>query len=736
MAFSASNLNIELVYDLTNSPKDFKLIDNTDYTAETYSNVLGLLRAVDPSGLQFYNNVNYGSPDIDYGVSDESSFLGSLPLENSLVKNGIYNFTYTVKIEDMLQSHLVVSSNIATSTFTILGNVASQIIDATAAGWEIIDAGTTTLTIVSATYSATTGLTTVTVNETLPSLSSLAEFQFTVDVIYSKAFSQNYTYQSPEVCINWTSEECSSSMTITDITAYPSGASVTRLHTVKYPEGMLVPESDVQSPLQTFSISPIWTGTWVNVFTADVDTANGIITITDELRSVKRFTVSASETLCQVSSCLSNMATKYAQYLTTAPNKALEMAKFINQASAAFMAYTAAKQCGQDNCDIYLDLILATATECGCGCNDCGPCDDQTPTQIVGCCQNVGGSGNTILIISTDGSITISSNTVGTTTTFDIEINGAFVTNLAEQAIAAASINDLADVNTGNISAANGQALIWSTATSRWVRGSVSSSLVTLTDVDDTGLADGMVLYWDNATSTFKFRLETTPDLEDLGDVTITSIANGQIIKWNGSAWVNTANTYRLLGDVNDSGLANGNSFKWDSGTSRFIPFAPKLTLAALDDVSASAVGVGNRLQYNAGTTLWDGIGIPATQSLTYQPGSGYLAGPTVGFSNAGGMFDSVTGMATLIGVVTNSNGAVAVLGVWIATVPANMIPSVEIPFTCHVGIGGTTYLAMGAIAAGTGNIVIYKHYTGAAIVNGIPAGGICLEGISYRLNR
>lgn len=735
MAFSASNLNIELVYDLTNSPKDFKLIDNTDYTAETYSNVLGLLRAVDPSGLQFYNNVNYGSPDIDYGVSDESSFLGSLPLENSLVKNGIYNFTYTVKIEDMLQSHLVVSSNIATSTFTILGNVASQIIDATAAGWEIIDAGTTTLTIVSATYSATTGLTTVTVNETLPSLSSLAEFQFTVDVIYSKAFSQNYTYQSPEVCINWTSEECSSSMTITDITAYPSGATVARLHTVKYPEGMLVPESDVQSPLQTFSISPIWTGTWVNVFTADVDTANGIITITDELRSVKRFTVSASETLCQVSSCLSNMATKYAQYLTTAPNKALEMAKFINQASAAFMAYTAAKQCGQDNCDIYLDLILATATECGCGCNDCGPCDDQTPTQIVGCCQNVAGSGNTILIISTDGSITISSNTVGTTTTFDIEINGAFVTNLAEQAIAAASINDLADVNTGNISAANGQALIWSSGTSRWVRGSVSGSLVTLTDVDDTGLADGMVLYWDNATSTFKFRLETTPDLEDLGDVTITTIANGQIIKWNGSAWVNTANTYRLLGDVNDSGLANGNSFKWDSGTSRFIPFAPKLTLAALDDVSASIVGVGNRIQYNAGTNLWDGIGIPAAQSLLSYP-AGYGAGPTAGFSNAGGMFDAVTGMATLIGVVTNTNGAVAVLGVTIGAVPANMVPSVEIPFTCHVGIGATTYLAMGAIASGTGNIIIYKHYTGAAIVNGIPAGGICLEGISYRLNR
>jgi hypothetical protein len=432
---------------------------------------------------------------------------------------------------------------------------------------------------------------------------------------------------------------------------------------------------------------------------------------------------------------LTNMATKYAAYLTSAPNKALEMAKFINQASAAYMAYTVGKKCGKDDYAQYLEIIKAVAEECGCGCSDCGPCDDQTPTQVVGCCQNASGSGNTILIISTDGSITISANTVGDTTTFDIEINGAFVTGLAEQAIAAASINDLSDVNTGNISAANGQVLVWSSGTSRWVRGSAVSSLVGLSDVDDTGLANGMILYYDNATQTFKFRLETTPDLEDLGDVTITSIQNGQIIKWNGSAWVNVNNTYRLLGDVNDSGLANGNAFKWDSGTSRFIPFAPKLTLAALDDVAASAVGVNNRLIYDSGTGLFDGVGIPSVSSLlSYQ--SGYTAGPTAGYSNAGAFYDRITDMVTIVGVITNSNGAVAVNPTWLASVPTAMIPSVEIPFTCHVGIGSTSFLAMGYISAGTGNINIAKHYNGAAIVNGIPAGAIAIEGITYKLNR
>jgi len=736
MAFSASNLNIGLVYDLTNNPKDFRLKDNTDYSDVTYSNILGLLRAVDPSGSQFYNNVNYGSPDIDISSSTDSATLGTLPLENSLVKNGNYNYTYTIKIEDMLQSHLVVSSNIATKTFTVNGDIASQVVSGTAAAWEIIDAGTTALTIVSATYSGTTGLTTIVVNETLPTLTALAEFNFTVDVIYSKGFTQNYTYQSPDVCIDWTSDDCCSEMTITDLTAYPSGSTVVRLHTVSYPTGMLVPEADVVSPLQTFSITPIWTGTWVNVFIADVELNNGIIEVIDELRSVKRFTVSASQGLCEVYSCLTNMATKYAAYLTSAPNKALEMAKFINQASAAYMAYTVGMKCGKDDYAQYLEIIKAVAADCGCGCNDCGPCDDQTPQQVVGCCQNVGGSGNTILIISTDGSITISSNTVGDTTTFDIEINGAFVTNLAEQAIAAASIDDLSDVNTGNIAAANGQVLLWSAGTSRWVRGTSSTSLINLTDVDDTGLADNMVLYYDNATTTFKFRLQTAGTLNDLTDVTITTVANGQIIKWNGTAWVNVNNTYRLLSDVNDAGIANGNAFKWDSGTSKFIPFAPKLTLASLDDVAASAVGVNNRLIYNSGTALWDGVGIPTVSSLlTYQ--SGYTAGPTAGFSNAGAFYDRITDMVSLVGVITNSGGAVGTTPVWLASVPTAMIPSVEIPFTCHVGIGSTTFLAMGYIAAGTGNINIAKYYAaGGVITNGIPAGAICLEGITYKLNR
>lgn len=735
MAFQSSNIDLAVEFNLNNAPIDFKIIDNTDYSGETYTNILGVLRAVAPSGSQFYNNTNFASPDIDINTSTQSSILGNIPLVSSLVPNGYYNFIYGILIEDMLQSNLVLSSNIATKTFKVNGNIAAQMIEASAGNWEIVDSTTTSLTIVSATYSGVTGETTIVVNETFPILTSLAQFQYTVDVNYSKTFAQDYTYTTPMNCIDVDIDECCSSLTLTDTTAYPIGSTITRLHTISYPIGMENPIDDVLSPLQSVTITPIWTGTWTDVFTTTINAANGIINIIDESRFVKKFNVSATQGLCEVYSCITNMATKYAAYLTTAPQKAIELGKSINQASAAYMAYTIGKKCGTEGFEIYLQLIKDIADNCGCGCSDCLPCEDNAPQQVVGYCENVGGSTNTILVISGNGSLTITTNTVGDTTTFDIKVSSTFVTGLAEQAIENASINDIGDVNTDNITAANGQGLIWSTALGKWVRGNISTTLRELSDVDDTGLANNMILYYEAATQTFKFRISATPKLEDLTDVTISSITGGQILRWNGTAWVNSSYTYRGLDDVKDVGMSDGNSFKWDAATSKFIPFSPKLTLSSLDDLSASIPTTGQRLMYNAGTNEWDRISVPISADALTLYQSGYAQGPTVGFSDAGYSYDAITNMVNLVGVITNANGLVATTPVFLAQLPSGAIPTVHIPITCHVGIGSTTYLAMGYIST-TGGIYIAKYYTGAAIVNGIPAGGICLETIQFRLNR
>ena len=83
MAFSASQLQIALEFNYTNGPKNFRFTDTSNYGTVVHTNVLGNLKAVDPSGLQSYNNTSYVTPNINYNTSSTSAYLGALPLKTS-----------------------------------------------------------------------------------------------------------------------------------------------------------------------------------------------------------------------------------------------------------------------------------------------------------------------------------------------------------------------------------------------------------------------------------------------------------------------------------------------------------------------------------------------------------------------------------------------------------------------------------------------------------------------------
>jgi hypothetical protein len=729
MAFSASQFLIELGFDLTNSPKDFTLTDNTVYTGETYTNVLGNLRALDPSGSQFYNNTSYSTPDITLSVSNTSATLGSLPLNtDGTVKEGLYTFVYTAKITDLLQKYTIVSNDSPGKTFTVTGNISVDILSSTAANWECVDSSTTALTIVSATYNSGTNLTTVTINETLGTLTALAQLQFTMDQVFTKTFTQDYSYSTPSICLNWVSDECCSSMTITDVTVYESNTTVTRLHTVSYPTGISPTKSDITSPLQELTITPIWTGTWVDIFTADIEATNGIITIIDSARGVKEHKVSADEGLCQVYACMAALSDKYSTYLTSAPQKALEMQKYITQASAAYMAYTIGKKCGETDYEQYLTTItdIATQCDCGCGCTDCS----STPTQVVGCCENVGGSDYTIVITSNNGSLTVTSNTVGTTTTFNIEVTDAWLTTQIQNEIAVTDINDLADVDTTNLTGSSGQILIWNQGTGKWERGSAQLNLVQLLDVDDTGLANNMVMYYDAGSTSFKFKLSAAASIATLSDVTLTTLASGQILKYNGTAWVNVNNYLSLMGDVNVTGLASGQALKWDSGTSKWIVYSPVDTFAGLTDVSLTSLADKDRVWYVTGSG-WVNSARPTFIALvSYQSGFSGAGGV---FFDAGASYDVLTNMVTLRGVIDNSNTAITTSGgVTIATLPSGYRPDREIAITIQVGLNAVSFTALAGIDS-SGVLKIYKYYDSTGdLTDGVPVGDICLDNISF----
>ena len=733
MAFSASQLAIALEFNHTNGPKNFRFTDSSNYaTVGGYTNVLGNLKAVDPSGLQFYNNTSYVTPNITYNTSPTSAYLGALPLNtDGTVKTGDYTFTYTAKILNAQQSNLITSNNSAAKTLTISGDYTSVILDPSAASFFCVDTVTTALTIVSATYNGSTNLTTITVTQTLGTLTALATLTYTVNQIFTNTFVQNYSYETPSVCLNWVTDECCSSMTITDVTVYPTGSTITRSHTVSYPVGITPAKADILSPLQELTITPIWTGTWTDIFVSDITSTTGIITTVDEIKGVKEHLVSSSDSLCQVYGCLTNMATKYATYLTTAPQKALEMSKYISQASAAYMAYTVGKQCGKPDYEQYLTIISDIANTCGCGC-DCADCADGMPQQVVGCCQNVGGSDYTIAMTSIpSGSITISSTTVGTTTTFNIQVNGTWLTTQVNTIIAATSINALSDVNTSNIAGVTGQTLIWNQGLGQWQRGTPQLALVNLTDVNSTGLSDQKVLYWDAATSTFKFKLIASPSIATCTDVTLTSLTNGQILKWNGTAWINANNLFASLGDVNVGGVVNGQSVKWDSGTSKWIVYTPPTTLAALSDVAFSGLANGDRFQYITGTG-WTNIPQP---SFTAIPSANFASGfgnAVSGFYQAAYKSDTLTNTIYLRGVISNSNAVITTVGVLLCTLPVGFRPSATVNFITTVGINSTNFMAFGSINS-LGQINIFRYYDAAGVIQGgLPTGDISIDGIYF----
>jgi hypothetical protein len=226
-----SNLLVAVNFNLTASTKVFNFTDTSNYTGVTASAKYGNLKAVAPNGYVFHNNTApAGASDIVYSVSPTSA---NFPLASILVggklPTGSYIFTYTMTLEDELQN-VSVASNTAT-TILLAGNWATKINDSSATAFKSIDTlATINLSSVSAVYDAGTNYTTVTVTPASPlgTLTAYAVFQFTVDTVAANTFTQAYTYVSPTPVLNWVSDDCCSSMTITDLTAYPTGAVVKR----------------------------------------------------------------------------------------------------------------------------------------------------------------------------------------------------------------------------------------------------------------------------------------------------------------------------------------------------------------------------------------------------------------------------------------------------------------------------------------------------------------------------
>lgn len=94
------------------------------------------------------------------------------------------------------------------------------------------------------------------------------------------------------------------------------------------------------------------------------------------------------------------------------------------------------------------------------------------------------------------------------------------------------NLGELTDVNI--TTPANGNTLIYNSATSTWIDGTTSSSISALTDVNLTGLSDGEILIWDNVNNEWINESRVTA-IGELSDVATFTQAKGDIIASNGT---------------------------------------------------------------------------------------------------------------------------------------------------------------------------------------------------------
>jgi hypothetical protein len=357
MAFSNSAISIETRFQLNNSPKNFKITDDTDYVG-TYgialADVIGALKITDPSNTVIHNTV-LPSDDIDLDVQTYIDSI-NLPTDaNGDVLTGNYVIEYTVRVAGA------------------------------------VDPGD-----------------------------------------YTKTFTYCNDYEAPSANITVDVDLVCSKFTSTDVTDYPAELTNSTLtHTIYPPAGLpdaTYPDQVVSTVSNTYT--PITTKTWTagisNVI--EVTYSDGLI-IEDTITGNVEKEIVDDVNLCNAQCQLRSLVSRYEDALRNNTDKAKVI--YIDELSPALVFYSmfvGAINCGEFSKaeGYYTSMLEYTGSNTDCSCSD-----SSEPTLITPNCGASGGGQTFVVdVCGTNAALTVSSNTVGDTTTYTICFDNALFTKL------------------------------------------------------------------------------------------------------------------------------------------------------------------------------------------------------------------------------------------------------------------------------------------------------------------
>lgn len=251
--------------------------------------------------------------------------------------------------------------------------------------------------------------------------------------IYTKTFLYDFCYEDIDVDVDLTVDLICSKLTSTDNTSYPSEVTnTTRTHTVHPPAGLNAVTYPVQTvSTQTNIYTPIttktWTGKVVNIL--ELTYTDGLIVDVTVTGNSER-DIQDDINICNLQCNMRALVSRYNTALTnnTANADIIYREQLAPALVNAFM-YTSNIECGSfDKATTYYDAVLQfTGSQLDCQCSD-----SDTPTLIQASCSG-GGSGQTYVVdaCGTNNAITVSSNTIGDTTTYTICFNQTLFNKLS-----------------------------------------------------------------------------------------------------------------------------------------------------------------------------------------------------------------------------------------------------------------------------------------------------------------
>lgn len=636
------NFDFKTVFDLSGDPGQMTVEDKTVYNVnDPDTNISSEITVTAPTGVLPLMAID----------NDQNVISGPISIPKDYDQNivsGIYSFSIVTTIVDKYYEHDIISTTAGpTVILTIAGDQTAQI----PTTLDIINApaGNGTYNILSINYNSVTGYTEYEIDPDPGVIINSGQITYNYTTVYTTVIEYDFCYTPVEIEISMNSSCVTSELVSRDITQYGNYYSMSRTHTVKYPDGLEDAIADIVEPLQTVHVSPIYTKTWTSVVRTDITyvQADGLY-IVDQLVGSAEHTVDCSISFCKIYQCLKNFYDLWQSKKADNPVEGKRLGYVWGQMNALLHLAQIASDCGKnDDLRCYYAQIkeLLNANRCDCHCEEL---DSSVPTLIEGVVP-CGCSGGMTVVENTDGSINVDVNVEGSVTTYVVSVNQALLDALdGEDGL---GYDNMTSNVAFNESAAVNFVVIGTMTAGKAVQ---TGTRLRLTRTDDpTKYVEGVVDNYDVVTGAFQITIDYKSAAAS------GTAASGYYISVAGDPGI---------------GIAGANGIGYDNMTSAAafnessVPFTTNAAISA-----GKAVTTGTRLRYTrvGDVTKWvEGvvntynIGSGAT-NISFDSKSPAAAGnapsgyyvTVIGEPGIGVGFDNITNIGTGVDGYKGING-------------------------------------------------------------------------------